>query len=341
MRWNPTAILIVSTLLALTFAESLSLGSSYNKRTLLRRRQHFKRSSPPSPQLDLLRHRAPEVISECVTVSAREGEYQFRAGAGAADGGETCGFFIVGDADQIVKVEMTEIDVSCGDGGLVVFFDGWEMNGKVFPSEFDHALPMSSRAQEMCGRAEERVNLPTMYSSQNAALLQFRVPNRGGGFAFRVSFVHNPEPCNVLMDDHEGVFTLSTRGDGVARNCTLTTLLFAGNFQILESTMSGVRSGDEGPEAPRCRGGCETDLIQFGGSSDLETAHLDASESLCSCHARRYIRRGMTSFCSSSTFRLVSSGRFDNSVTVRARAASESDIDFNSLMVMCPDFMGA
>ena len=67
------------------------------------------------------------------------------------------------------------------------------MNGKVFPSEFDHALPMASRAQEMCGRAEERVNLPTMYSSQNAALLQFRVPNRGGGFAFRVSFVHNPE----------------------------------------------------------------------------------------------------------------------------------------------------
>ena len=52
-----------------------------------------------------------------MTVSAREGEYQFRAGA---VGGETCGFFIVGDADQIVRVEMTEIEVSCGDGGLVV-----------------------------------------------------------------------------------------------------------------------------------------------------------------------------------------------------------------------------
>ena len=35
MRWNPTAILIVSTLLALTFAESLSLGSSYNKVTTI------------------------------------------------------------------------------------------------------------------------------------------------------------------------------------------------------------------------------------------------------------------------------------------------------------------
>ena len=52
------------------------------------------------------------------------------------------------------------------------------------------------------------------------------------------------------MDDHEGVFTLSTRGDGVARNCTLATLLFAGNFQILESTMSGVSSGEEVPDAP-------------------------------------------------------------------------------------------
>ena len=31
MRWNPTAVLIISTLLALTFAESLSLASSYNK----------------------------------------------------------------------------------------------------------------------------------------------------------------------------------------------------------------------------------------------------------------------------------------------------------------------
>ena len=31
------------------------------------------------------------------------------------------------------------------------FFDGWEMNGKVFPSEDDHALPTAARAREMCG----------------------------------------------------------------------------------------------------------------------------------------------------------------------------------------------
>ena len=72
------------------------------------------------------------------------------------------------------------------------------MNGRVFPSAYDHALPMSSRAQEMCGRAEEEriampMPFPAMYSSQNAALIQFRVPNRGEGFSFRVSFVPNPD----------------------------------------------------------------------------------------------------------------------------------------------------
>ena len=73
-----------------------------------------------------------------MTVSAREGEYQFRAGADAGDG-ETCGFFIVGDADQIVKVDMTEIDVSCGDGGLIVVSrrEGqWGGPSPVFGREF-------------------------------------------------------------------------------------------------------------------------------------------------------------------------------------------------------------
>ena len=51
------------------------------------------------------------------------------------------------------------------------------------------------------------------------------------------------------MGDHEGVFTLATP-PGARRNCTLATLLFPGNFQILESTMAGVRSGEEGPDAP-------------------------------------------------------------------------------------------
>ena len=60
-----------------------------------------------------------------MTVSASPGEYRYTAAAvGPESTGETvCGFFIVADAAQIVKVEMTELDVSCGDGGLVAVSD--------------------------------------------------------------------------------------------------------------------------------------------------------------------------------------------------------------------------
>ena len=43
-----------------------------------------------------------------------------------------------------------------------------------------------------------------------------------------------------------------------------------------------------------------------------------------------------------SLFRLVSSGEYDNSVTVLVKAATDADLDFDSNLVMaCPEFMGA
>ena len=31
------------------------------------------------------------------------------------------------------------------------YFDGWEMNGRIFPSESDHELPLKERVTEFCG----------------------------------------------------------------------------------------------------------------------------------------------------------------------------------------------
>ena len=82
------------------------------------------------------------------------------------------------------------------------------------------------------------------------------------------------------MGDHEGVFTLATP-PGARRNCTVTTLLFPGNFQILESTMAGVRSGEEGPDAPVSDrqpqgGGGKTKAYSLENSRDL----LDSTDNL-------------------------------------------------------------
>jgi hypothetical protein len=126
-------------------------------------------------------------------------------------------------------------------------------------------------------RRKERRRLPLLQitsshsrfiSSQNVALIQYKVPLSGQGFAFRVRHLKNEKreeqtedeitgpassdiyfsACNILMAGQSGTFTLSNGGE--AKNCTLTTLLFPANFEILRSTMSGISSGEEGPEAP-------------------------------------------------------------------------------------------
>jgi len=71
----------------------------------------------------------------------------------------------------------------------VQFVDGWELNGQLFPNEQDHPKQMNDRFFEMCGTKKRKQILK---SSQNAALIQYRVPRRGNGFSFYVSFIDNP-----------------------------------------------------------------------------------------------------------------------------------------------------
>lgn len=66
--------------------------------------------------------------------------------------------------------------------------DGWELNGQFFPSPRDHPVPEDDRFTEICGSQKiKRVFI----SSQNAALLQYRVPMKGKGFSVIVRHVKN------------------------------------------------------------------------------------------------------------------------------------------------------
>lgn len=67
--------------------------------------------------------------------------------------------------------------------------DGWELNGQIFPNEQDHPKPIYDRFFEICGSKKPK---QIFKSSQNAALIQYRVPRRGNGFSFYVSFINNP-----------------------------------------------------------------------------------------------------------------------------------------------------
>lgn len=69
------------------------------------------------------------------------------------------------------------------------YVDGWEMNGQFFPSAEDHPKPLNQRFKEFCG---SRPPKQLFLSSQNAALIQYRVPKRGRGFSFHVRYIRNP-----------------------------------------------------------------------------------------------------------------------------------------------------
>jgi hypothetical protein len=68
--------------------------------------------------------------------------------------------------------------------------DGWEMGGEFMPSPSDHPLPLDERIVSKCGH---RVEKTLFRSSQNGALIQYRVPIPGQGFALRVHYTKNPK----------------------------------------------------------------------------------------------------------------------------------------------------
>ena len=76
--------------------------------------------------------------------------------------------------------------------------DGWETEGQFFPSDQDHRLPMEERYQTYCGQDKPGM---LFLASQNAALLQFRIPVRGQGFRVLVHFIENPERKYTIRGD--------------------------------------------------------------------------------------------------------------------------------------------
>jgi len=275
-------------------------------------------------------------LDDCMTVSSgEEAGWQF-----VSDGRtETCGLYLVGRPDQLVEITLHEIDIDCTDG-LVMVFDGWELNGNVFPSAEDHALSLDQRSEEFCGN---RRQAKVFTSSQNAALVSFSIPKPGEGFRLSVRYIENRDPCNILMSEMAGMFTLSNSGK--ERNCSLTTLLFPASFQLLNLAVGGSvkTSVDQGGRRRRAMSklstNCAEDFLQLGGSSELESTKLATSQSLCGKEAAR-MEKGLTVLCGSSTVRLVSSGNFVNTVTVLVKAATEDDLSFDHNMVItCPEFL--
>lgn len=67
------------------------------------------------------------------------------------------------------------------------------MNGKYFPNVNDHPLNIEQRSNEFCNDHRNLPSYRTVFrSSQNAALIQYRIPVKGS-FTIVVRHLKNPE----------------------------------------------------------------------------------------------------------------------------------------------------
>ncbi|GFT43683.1 corticotropin-releasing factor-binding protein [Nephila pilipes] len=170
---------------------------------------------------------------QCIFVKSEEGFYSFTS---PGTGDQVCGLYIIAEADKEVEFEFQSFDISCTKGGLISVIDGWELNGQFFPSPHDHPLPAEKRYTEFCGKSKPRKSFRT---SQNVGLLEFRIPTKGQGFSVVVRFHPNPKPCNAVLQEPTGTYTL--RNFNRKSNCSIS-VIFPLSVRILASSV-GIQSG--------------------------------------------------------------------------------------------------
>nr|CAH7717882.1 unnamed protein product [Callosobruchus chinensis] len=223
-------------------------------------------------------------ITDCIYMSSEEGDY-FHKATGAD--GTVCGAYIFTEPDQNIEIYINYMNVPCENGGLVVVVDGWELNGEFFPSPEDHPRPMRTRLTELCGQKKIK---KVFVSSQNVALIQYRMPARGSSFSFYVRFIKNPNPCNILFQTDD-VYTL--RNYGRKSNCSLSTLFPAtvtvAALDVGLVPVGGLSTGPRRAAIIELETGivhkCQTrgleDYVQIGGSAGLDNNNLMVADTVC------------------------------------------------------------
>ncbi|XP_015603335.1 corticotropin-releasing factor-binding protein [Cephus cinctus] len=295
-------------------------------------RDYLQQQIPPSdllkdPILDMyllegFRQRQPSThfITDCLYVTSKAGYFVFKS---PNDDPTVCGIYFLTDPDRQVELRFTFFDVPCERGGLASVVDGWELNGEIFPSATDHPLPIEDRVSEFCGKRVKKVFL----SSQNAALIQYRIPAKGKGFTVLARYPKQSTPCNVLVDSTADAFTLRNYGRRI--NCTLSAM-YPAAIRVIAlgvgvNTLHGTNREIETGTVHKCDKRGLHDQAQLGGSDGLDTSNLEILDSICGVDSKPDTR-GRIVGCGVTSVRLTSSGLFDNSVTVTIRPATENEI---------------
>ncbi|XP_054713089.1 corticotropin-releasing factor-binding protein-like [Uloborus diversus] len=311
--------------LLLTFAVFDVTFSSPVLQTLQAQKKRF---SPPTESVIPLEH---DETGKCIYVKSEEGIYLFSSPGSP----QVCGLYVIADPQHSVHFTFHEFRVSCEKGGLLSVVDGWELNGQFFPGNEDHPKPPEKRFAEYCG---ENRPWSTISTSQNVGLLEFRLPAKGDGFTVSVTFSQNPKPCNAVLQQPSGVYTLRNYGQRV--NCTMS-IIFPETFQILASSVgrhstpiTGRTMDVETGIVKKCKKLGLEDYVEVRGGDGLDPSMMSVAEDFCGTDSVPG-RSSVDVACGNSAVRLVSSGKFENSVTV----SFDLLMDWGSPSLVCPTLL--
>ncbi|KAJ2952128.1 hypothetical protein O0L34_g4406 [Tuta absoluta] len=297
------------------FLPAMEYGHVRNSAPTLSRFSRIRRQPRPS-------HRIIDPIEDCFLVTSEEGEMFFKS---PSDEPTVCGIYMIAEPDKRIQVTFNYLDVPCENGGLVAWVDGWELNGQVWPADTWN----DDRVVESCGQRPQS----KLISHQNAALVQYRVPARGKGFAITIRHLKKARPCNVMLFGAEGVYTL--RNHGETGNCSILAISPATvrvlDLNVGQAVKRGTLLDVETGTIHHCTKRGLPDYAEIGGANGLDHTKMEVFDSICGLDSNEG-RRPWYIACEDTVVRLVSSGRYHNSLTLAFAPLAMEDIEHADLI---------
>ncbi|XP_019954691.1 corticotropin-releasing factor-binding protein-like isoform X2 [Paralichthys olivaceus] len=250
----------------------------------------------------------------CLDMLATDGYFSFVASRPQL----ACAAFIIAEPSEVISLELFDINIDCSAGDFIKMFDGWVLKGEKFPSSQDHQLPMHQRYTDYCSSPSSG---GSSRSSQNVAMIFFRIQSADSGFTLAVKKLHNPFPCNIMSQSPEGSFTMVMPHQ--RRNCSFS-IIYPVEIRLTEIGLGQAKSNELSPQR-QVWSGCSGsgDYVELLGGNGVDTSKMFPVADLCfSLNGLAQMKIG----CDNSVLRLVSSGNYINRVSFQYRLLEHNEL---------------
>lgn len=227
-----------------------------------------------------------------------------------------CAAFFIGEPEEFITIHYDLVSIDCQGGDFLQVFDGWILKGEKFPSSQDHPLPTTERYIDFCDSGLSRRSIR---SSQNVAMIFFRVHEPGNGFTLTIKTDPNLFPCNVISQTPNGRFTLVVPHQH--RNCSFS-IIYPVAIKISDLTLGHLNGLQLKKPSAGCGG--KGDFVELLGGTGLDPSKMMPLADLC------YPFRGpaqMKIGCDNTVVRMVSSGKHINRVTFEYRQLEPYELE--------------